>query len=298
MDGVLVDFIKQINTYGFWRKNKDNKVDWDKVIAEGPEFWNQMDWFSDAEKAFSEFQKMAVDGLFNLYILSSIDFPEGVEGKKLWIKTHTSFPLENVIFVNNPEDKSQYAASDSFLLDDREKALEPFFNAGGNSIFFDNWNSSISQIKKLLHNPINISLYEAFKESKIKNDELDNKLKDCKINTVERFLSMLTFMNSHQITKYLNIDYPSSALHDFVIFCNLIKIPDMTFELASILTIMNLGCYYLFLDYTPDEIVKKIEDYSHNEKINQKKTSCELIKQIQKNANRNDFIDLYIPVGN
>ena len=43
MDGTLVDFVSQINKYGYWRKNKPNKVDWDKVIAEGPKFWAEMD---------------------------------------------------------------------------------------------------------------------------------------------------------------------------------------------------------------------------------------------------------------
>ena len=103
-------------------------------------------------------------------------------------------------------------------------------------------------------------------------------------------------MDSHQITKYLDIGYLSSELYDFIIFCNLIKIPDMTYELASILTKMNLGCYYLFLDYTPDEIIRKIEDYSRNVGINLEIPSCDLIKQIQKNANRNDFIDLNIRI--
>ncbi len=49
MDGTLVDFIAQINKTGFWRKDRPEKVDWDKVIARGPEFWNEMEWMPGAE---------------------------------------------------------------------------------------------------------------------------------------------------------------------------------------------------------------------------------------------------------
>ena len=34
MDGTLVDFVSQVNKYGYWRTDKENKVDWNKVKAE------------------------------------------------------------------------------------------------------------------------------------------------------------------------------------------------------------------------------------------------------------------------
>jgi 5'(3')-deoxyribonucleotidase len=102
MDGTLVDFVSQINKYGYWRKDKPNKVNWDKVIAEGPKFWAEMDWMPGAKEAFEKLQKYAAQGLFELYILSSIDFAEGREGKKLWIQKNTTLPLKNAIFVLEP----------------------------------------------------------------------------------------------------------------------------------------------------------------------------------------------------
>lgn len=51
MDGTLVDFVSQINKYGYWRKNKPDKIQLDKVIKQGPEFWNEMDWMPEAEDA-------------------------------------------------------------------------------------------------------------------------------------------------------------------------------------------------------------------------------------------------------
>lgn len=144
MDGTLVDFITQINKYGFWRADKTNKVDWKKVIGKGPEFWNEMDWMPGAKEAFEELQKYAAQGFFELYILSSIDFEEGIEGKKMWIKSHTTLPLENAIFVLEPEYKDQYANPDAWLIDDREKSLEPFKAAGGNTIKFSgDWSKTV-----------------------------------------------------------------------------------------------------------------------------------------------------------
>lgn len=151
MDGTLVDFISQVNKYGFWLKDKTNKVDWTKVIAKGSEFWNEMDWMPGAEEAFKKIQKMAAAGQLELYILSSIDFDEGREGKKLWIKSHTDFPLENVLFVLEPEYKDRYADPESWLIDDRKKSLEPFKSAGGNIIeFTGDWTIVVEKLNGLL----------------------------------------------------------------------------------------------------------------------------------------------------
>ena len=136
MDGTLVDFVAQVTKYGFWRKDKENKVDWKKVIAMGPRFWSEMDWMPGAENAFRKLQELEEKGDYELYILSSIDFEEGRRGKLEWIKKHTNFPLEKVIFCMEPEDKANWADKDSLLIDDRKKSLEPFAAAGGKIIEF------------------------------------------------------------------------------------------------------------------------------------------------------------------
>jgi 5'(3')-deoxyribonucleotidase len=136
MDGTLVDFVTHITEHDFWRKDKPDKVDWDKVIAEGPAFWSKMNWFPGAENAFARLMELDEKGKLDLFILSSIDFEEGIEGKRQWIQKKTAFPLDKAIFVTEPEDKARYAAPDSWLIDDRKKSLEPFVAAGGNIIEF------------------------------------------------------------------------------------------------------------------------------------------------------------------
>lgn len=149
MDGTLVDFVSQVNKCGFWRTDKENKVDWKKVKAMGPRFWSEMDWIPGAEYFFKELNVYSKDGYFEIYILSSIDFQQCINGKIQWIKNHTDFPLDKVIFVTEPEDKEQYAASDAFLIDDRKKSLDPFAAAGGNAIEFNgDWNYVKKQLNK------------------------------------------------------------------------------------------------------------------------------------------------------
>ena len=74
----------------------------------------------------------------------------------MWIKSHTTLPLENAIFVLEPEYKDQYANSDAWLIDDRKKSLEPFKAAGGNIIEFDgDWEEIMEFVKEILtdYNP-------------------------------------------------------------------------------------------------------------------------------------------------
>ena len=151
MDGTLVDFVSQVNKYGFWRKDKENKVDWKKVKAMGPRFWSEMNWMPGAEEAFHKLQEMEGKGLYELYILSSIDFDDGRTGKTDWIKEKTNFPLEKVIFCLEPEDKAKWADKNSWLIDDRKKSLDPFAAAGGNIIeFTGDWKQIIKQIKTII----------------------------------------------------------------------------------------------------------------------------------------------------
>ncbi|MBB5218282.1 hypothetical protein DYE49_05940 [Treponema rectale] len=151
MDGTIVDFVSQVNKYNFWRTDKENKVDWKKVKAMGPRFWEEMDWMPDAGKYFEWLYNWKKEKVIELYILSSIDFEDGKKGKMRWIQKNTHFPMENVIFVENPEDKAKYASSDSWLLDDRKKSLDPFKKAGGNIFEFrGNWPEIFDEIENII----------------------------------------------------------------------------------------------------------------------------------------------------
>ncbi len=151
MDDTLVDFVSQVTKYDFWRKDKENKVDWKKVKAMGPRFWSEMGWMPGAEEAFIKLQELESQKRLALYILSSIDFEDGRIGKTYWIKEKTNFSLEKVIFCLEPEDKAKWADKNSWLIDDRKKSLEPFASADGNIIeFTGNWKLIIKRIESLI----------------------------------------------------------------------------------------------------------------------------------------------------
>lgn len=151
MDGTIVDFVSKVNELDFWRKDKPEKVDWKKVKKLGTSFWTEMEWMPGAKDAFTQLFNWHKEGSIELYILSSIDFEDGREGKKLWIKEKTDFPLENAIFCVEPEDKAEYASSDSWLIDDRKKSLDPFKDSGGNSIeFTGDWNKTMEELRKII----------------------------------------------------------------------------------------------------------------------------------------------------
>ena len=173
MDGTLVDFVSQVNKYGFWRSDKENKVDWKKVKAMGPRFWSEMDWMPEAEIWFQNFLEWNKDGLLELYILTSIDFEEGRKGKQQWIKNHVELPLKNIIFVSEPEDKAKYASFDSWLIDDRKKSLEPFQAAGGNVIeFIGDWYKVYKKVGGIISDYILTKKSKAFVNKKIEDSDI------------------------------------------------------------------------------------------------------------------------------
>ena len=63
MDATLVDFAAQVTKLGLWRKNKPDKVAWDKVIKIGPSFWSEMEWMPGAENAFNELRSLSEKGV-------------------------------------------------------------------------------------------------------------------------------------------------------------------------------------------------------------------------------------------
>ena len=147
MDATLVDFAAQVTKLGLWRKNKPDKVAWDKVIKIGPSFWSEMEWMPGAEDAFNELRSLSEKGVHDLYILSAVNFPQGVEGKKLWVKTRANFPLEKTIIVPKAEDKAAYADGGSILVDDNKETADLFEASGGYSILFTgDWSEVLRKI--------------------------------------------------------------------------------------------------------------------------------------------------------
>lgn len=69
------------------------------------------------------------------------------QGKNAWVQKNLNIPITKVIHESN---KSKYAGSDKILIDDYDKNIREFQNAGGIGILHTNTNNTISQLQSIL----------------------------------------------------------------------------------------------------------------------------------------------------
>jgi len=84
-----------------------------------------------------ELMKYAIDNFKTVKILSSIGTYNTTQIKKekhAWVKKYFGRYDLDVILVPKSSDKAKYASPNSILLDDRDKSINPFKSAGGNTI--------------------------------------------------------------------------------------------------------------------------------------------------------------------
>lgn len=145
LDGVLVDFEKKLSEL-LGRPIKkdedfgnDSKI-WAKISRAGIKFWNSMEWMPDGHDLWDYIKK------YKPTILSSpTNHPSSVEGKKEWLKEN--LPKVPYIIEHN---KTQYAKSNAILIDDREKNIKKWEEAGGIGILHKSAKGSIKKIEKIM----------------------------------------------------------------------------------------------------------------------------------------------------
>ena len=127
MDGVLTDFEKAVTQIGAQSGLGDDASEEDKIKMykkiedAGEEFWSTMEWKEDGRQLWEALRK------FNPILLSAPGFFRGsVSGKKMWVKNN----MPGVqLYIEN--DKYKYAEPDAILIDDMEKNVEAWKEAGG-----------------------------------------------------------------------------------------------------------------------------------------------------------------------
>lgn len=147
MDGVIADFDKWVkDNIGILTTQKDT---WDginkyyekyptKLIFQNFELMpNAMDLFNYVNK-------------YNPTFLTSTgknfkDIDKITIEKINWANIH--FPNTEIIVVNSSKQKSKYADENSILIDDREKCIIPWVDAGGIGILHKNVFTTIENLK-------------------------------------------------------------------------------------------------------------------------------------------------------
>ena len=145
MDGVLTDFDKKLADLlektldRGWDFGNDPKV-WKKITEAGKSFWADMVWMPDGRKLWDAVKK------HDPMILSApTRHPSSVEGKKEWLKSN----LPGVPFIIDQK-KEKYADKNSVLIDDREKNIRKWEDAGGIGILHKDAESSLKKLSEVM----------------------------------------------------------------------------------------------------------------------------------------------------
>lgn len=156
MDGVIADFNAQflklsggIDPDEFEAKSKRDF--WKIIHIAGIPFWTGMPWMPDGKVLYDYLKKLNDGGLINLEILSatSRSNKNAYNGKHIWARRE----LGNDIKVNLVErgvEKAQFATPNTILIDDKEKVINPFRQAGGIGILHTSATDTINQLNAIL----------------------------------------------------------------------------------------------------------------------------------------------------
>ena len=128
LDGVLVNFRGQCEKF---ECIDGNHVEWDTVHSAGPEFWESMEWLPEGKELYRWLVKLCKQENIDLFVLTSVNYPDGKVGKLNWLKNNTDFDKHHILITNLGKEKAYYADQNSALIDDFKKNCEAFADAGG-----------------------------------------------------------------------------------------------------------------------------------------------------------------------
>jgi hypothetical protein len=145
LDGVLVDFDRGYEELtGITTQQADTKgveAFWAPLTSAGAKFWITLKWMPDGKQLWNYIEK------YKPTLLSAPSREESSKlGKRVWVKRE----LPNATLVlRSAERKKEFANPNSILIDDREKNIKQWEDAGGIGIFHTNTANTIKQLKEL-----------------------------------------------------------------------------------------------------------------------------------------------------
>lgn len=161
LDGVLVDFVAGVNkmfnelkiggnySEAKYESDKDYRSLMWKSIHQyqkrhGDVFWLNLPKMSDSDDLIAVIKK------YPYQILTATGTPtyNAGEQKKKWVCKHVSCAVK-VNLVRKAVDKADFAKPNRILIDDKQKAIDPFVEAGGIGILHTSTASTIAQLREL-----------------------------------------------------------------------------------------------------------------------------------------------------
>lgn len=131
-------------------KNAAKGAFW-KPIQGDKDFWINLDWMPDGKELVNYLVELKKNGkITTLNVLSAPSSdPVCKIGKLEWLEKHGLTKIFDNIILEN--DKSKYAQNNknNILIDDTEKKIKGFIDAGGTGVFHTNAAETIQKLKQL-----------------------------------------------------------------------------------------------------------------------------------------------------
>jgi GNAT superfamily N-acetyltransferase len=149
MDGVITDFDKKfVELAGMGPREYENSFGtekfWDFIdIKHKVKFFSEMEWMPEGKKLY-DFVKQ-----FDHKLLSAPSKNDASKiGKRIWRKNNTP---DTQLILSAAVNKQNYADKSNILIDDREKNIQQWRDAGGIGILFKSTDQVIDELKKIMN---------------------------------------------------------------------------------------------------------------------------------------------------
>jgi 5'(3')-deoxyribonucleotidase len=143
LDGVITNFQKKLSEllgHPVKKEFGDDPKIWAAISRAGKKFWSEMEWMPDGRELWEAIE------IYDPTILSApSNHPSSVEGKKEWLKEN----LPDVPYIIEQK-KEKHAGKDKILIDDREKNIKKWEEAGGIGILHKDAKTTIDKLKKVM----------------------------------------------------------------------------------------------------------------------------------------------------
>ena len=143
MDGVLADFNKEYTKYD--PEKADRKRFREAVMTH--RIFEKLEFMPDARELLnhvSKLQNIRVEILTSMGTHEPMQANQAMMQKMAWLNSKNIPYKPN--FVNNKQQKANYATAESILIDDSVGCISPFIAAGGHGILHVNASDSISML--------------------------------------------------------------------------------------------------------------------------------------------------------
>ena len=150
MDQVLCNFLKGADdAVGGSFVTADRKTRWNTITSMGKKFWENLEWMPGSKQMYSFISK------YDPYVLSAYsdkDATGSKTGKMNWLKKNTKFKRSKINLVLRDQKKKFAKDNDgkaNILIDDYEKNIKEWEQAGGIGVIYTNAPNTIRELKRL-----------------------------------------------------------------------------------------------------------------------------------------------------